>query len=133
MKKMNNILKMISQMDANANEVKLAKHEVNLSTVQTIIDYSIKANKIVSDVDKLEAEFTTAEKRILDLRKQINSHKENAKITLDVLVSELEKLVKQSKELGIDFNSIPAYKEGKQAYGQINVIPKLIEEYNKPI
>jgi hypothetical protein len=47
MKKMNNILKMISQMDANANEIKLAKHEVNLSTVQTIIDYSIKANKIL--------------------------------------------------------------------------------------
>jgi hypothetical protein len=133
MKTMNNILKMISQMDANANEIKLAKHEVNLSTVQTIIDYSIKANKIVSDVDKLEAEFTTAEKRILDLRKQINSHKENAKISSDVLGGELEKLVKQSKELGIDFNSIPAYKEGKQAYGQINVIPKLIEEYNKPI
>jgi predicted nucleic acid-binding Zn-ribbon protein len=133
MKKMNNILKMISQMDANANEIKLAKHEVNLSTVQTIIDYSIKANKIVSDVDKLEAEFTTAEKRILDLRKQINSYKENAKISSDVLDGELEKLVKQSKELGIDFNSIPAYKQGKQAYGQINVIPKLIEEYNKPI
>jgi predicted nucleic acid-binding Zn-ribbon protein len=133
MKKMNNILKMISQMDANANEVKLGKHEVNLSTVQTIIDYSIKANKIVSDVDKLEAEFTTAEKRIVDLRKQINSYKENAKISSDVLGGELEKLVKQSKELGIDFNSIPAYKEGKQAYGQINVIPKLIEEYNKPI
>ena len=130
---MNNILKMISQMDANVNEIKLAKHEVNLSTVQTIIDYSIKANKIVSDVDKLEAEFTTAEKRILDLRKQINLHKENAKISSDVLSGELEKLVKQSKELGIDFNSIPAYKQGKQAYGQINVIPKLIEEYNKPI
>jgi predicted nucleic acid-binding Zn-ribbon protein len=133
MKKMNNILKMISKMESNANEIKLEKHEVNLSTVQTIIDYSIKANKIVSDVDKLEAEFTTAEKRILDLRKQINSYKENAKISSDVLDGELEKLVKQSKELGIDFNSIPAYKQGKQAYGQINVIPKLIEEYNKPI
>jgi predicted nucleic acid-binding Zn-ribbon protein len=113
--------------------VKLGKHEVELSTIQTIIDYSIKANKIVSDVDKLEAEFTTAEKRILDLRKQINSYRENSKIATDVLGGELEKLVKQSKELGIDFNSIPAYKEGKQAYGQINVIPKLIEEYNKPI
>jgi hypothetical protein len=33
MKKMNNILKMISQMDANANEIKLAKHEVELATI----------------------------------------------------------------------------------------------------
>ena len=113
--------------------VNLAKHNEELSTVQTIIDYAIKANKIVSDIDKLESEFTTSEKRILDLRKQFNSYKENAKIAVDVLDGELEKLVKQSKELGIDFNSIPAYKEGKQAYAQINVIPKLIEEYNKPI
>ena len=56
-----------------------------------------------------------------------------SEIATDVLSGELEKLVKQSKELGVDFNSIPAYKEGKQAYGQINIIPKLIEEYNKPI
>ena len=119
--------------DLAKNEVKLATHKVDLSTVQTIIDYAIKANKIVSDVSKLESEFTTAEKRILDLRKQFNSYKENSKIATDVLSNELEKLVKQSKELGVDFNSIPAYKEGKQAYGQINTIPKLIEEYNKPI
>ena len=59
--------------------VNLAKHNVELSTVQTIIDYAIKANKIVSDIDKLESEFTTSEKRILDLRKQFNSYKENAK------------------------------------------------------
>jgi hypothetical protein len=75
--------------------IELAKHEVELSTVQTIIDYSIKANKIVSDVDKLEAEFTKAEKRILDLRKQFNSYKENSKIATDVLSGELIKLVKQ--------------------------------------
>ena len=133
MNKLNDIFKMISEMEKNAEEVKLGKHEVELSTVQTIIDYSIKANKIVSDVDKLEAEFTKAEKRILDLRKQFNSYKENSKIATDVLSGELIKLVKQSKELGIDFNSIPAYKEGKQAYSQINPISKLIEEYNKPI
>ncbi len=120
-------------MDANANEIKLAKHEVELSVVQNIIDYSIKANKIVSNVNKIESEFTAAEKKILDLRKQLNSYKENSKIAVDVLSGELDKLVKQSKELGVDFNSIPAWKEGKQAFSEINVIPKLIEEYNKPI
>ena len=80
--------------DLAKNEVKLATHKVDLSTVQTIIDYAIKANKIVSDVYKLESEFTTAEKRILDLRKQFNSYKENSKIATDVLSGELEKLVK---------------------------------------
>jgi predicted nucleic acid-binding Zn-ribbon protein len=39
MKKMNNILKMISQMDANANEIKLAKHEVQLAnTFNQVVD-----------------------------------------------------------------------------------------------
>ena len=114
-------------------QVNLSEINVELSVVQNIIDYSIKANKIVSDVDKIESEFTIAEKTILDLRKKINSYKENSKITVDVLEGELDKLVKQSKELGIDFNTIPAYKEGKKAYSQINVIPSLILEYNKPI
>ena len=115
------------------NKVELSAMDVELSVVQNIIDYSIKANKIVSDVDKIESEFTIAEKTILDLRKKINSYKENSKIAVDVLEGELDKLVKQSKELGIDFNTIPAYKEGKKAYSQINVIPSLILEYNKPI
>jgi len=33
---MNNILKMISKMESNANEVKLGKHEVNLALVDEI-------------------------------------------------------------------------------------------------
>ena len=114
-------------------KVELSSMDVELSVVQNIIDYSIKANKIVSDIDKIESEFTIAEKKILDLRKQLNSYKENSKIAVDVLQGELDKLVKQSKDLGIDFNTIPAWKEGKKAYSQINVIPALILEYNKPI
>jgi len=114
-------------------KVELSTMNVELSVIQNIIDYSIKANKIVSDIDKIESEFTIAEKKILDLRKQLNSYKENSKIAVDVLQGELDKLVKQSKDLGIDFNTIPAWKEGKKAYSQINVIPALILEYNKPI
>jgi hypothetical protein len=114
-------------------KVELSSMDVELSVIQNIIDYSIKANKIVSDIDKIESEFTIAEKKILDLRKQLNSYKENSKIAVDVLQGELDKLVKQSKDLGIDFNTIPAWKEGKKSYSQINVIPALILEYNKPI
>jgi hypothetical protein len=33
MKKLNNIFKMISQMEKNANEVNLGAHEVNLATI----------------------------------------------------------------------------------------------------
>ena len=124
---------MIEKIKSLIEKSELKNNKVELSVIQNIIDYSIKANKIVSDIDKIESEFTIAEKKILDLRKQINSYKENSKIAVDVLQGELDKLVKQSNELGIDFNTIPAYKEGKKAYSQINIIPKLIMEYNKPI
>ena len=124
---------MIEKIKSLIEKSELKNNKVELSVIQNIIDYSIKANKIVSDIDKIESEFTIAEKKILDLRKQINSYKENSKIAVDVLQGELDKLVKQSNELGIDFNTIPAYKEGKKAYSQINIIPKLILEYNKPI
>ena len=124
---------MIEKIKSLIEKSELKNNKVELSVIQNIIDYSIKANKIVSDIDKIESEFTIAEKKILDLRKQVNSYKENSKIAVDVLQGELDKLVKQSNELGIDFNTIPAYKEGKKAYSQINIIPKLILEYNKPI
>ena len=63
-----------------------------------------KINYIISSHgSELESEFTTAEKRILDLRKQFNSYKENSKIATDVLSGELEKLVKQLLLLLLNF------------------------------
>jgi hypothetical protein len=49
MKKMNNILKMIAQMDANANEVKLAQHEVKLASI----------DKFRSEYNKIQSGNTT--------------------------------------------------------------------------
>jgi len=45
MKKMNNILKMISKMESNANEVKLGKHEVELALVDDIKNASDSVKK----------------------------------------------------------------------------------------
>lgn len=129
---MENILKKIAEFD-KVNETKLAKHEVNLALIDVINAESKKANDIISKVDQLENEFNVAEKKILDIRKQFNSYKAAAKSSTDNLDNELNKLIQQSKDLGIDFNSIPAYKNGKQIYSIISTISKLIDEYNKPI
>jgi hypothetical protein len=45
MKKVNNILKMISKMESNANEVKLGKHEVELALVDEIKSASDSVKK----------------------------------------------------------------------------------------
>lgn len=46
MEKMNNILKMISKLESNANDVKLAKHEVELATIYDDIKGTMKEANI---------------------------------------------------------------------------------------
>jgi len=92
-----------------------------------------KLNSIFKKVAELEKNAQEVKKRIQDLRKQLNTYKAPAKSLTDSLSNDLEKMAVQSKELGIDFNSIPAYKNGKQSYAFIQGVEKLINEYNKPI
>jgi chromosome segregation ATPase len=132
MNKLNSIFKKVAELEKNAQEVKLGMH-VELALVDDINSNSKKANDLISKVEQLENEFSIAEKRIQDLRKQLNTYKAPAKSLTDSLSNDLEKMAVQSKELGIDFNSIPAYKNGKQSYAFIQGVEKLINEYNKPI
>lgn len=132
MSNLNTILNKLGKIE-EIHETNLAKHKIELNTIQNIINYVVKSEDIISKFEKLENEFELAEKKILDLRKQMNAYKQEAKIATDVLEGELEKLEKQSKEIGVDLNTIPAFKEGKKAYSFIHIIPKNIDEYNKPI
>jgi flagellar biosynthesis/type III secretory pathway chaperone len=94
MKKMNNILKMISQMDANANEVKLAKHEVQLSAFDNL-------EKKFKDVNLELSNFL--DKEITEINNVI-SRSSNIKTIIDQykpLQDEMEKLSKMVKELGL--------------------------------
>ena len=132
MNRLNEIFKKVAELEKNANEVKLGM-QVELSLVDDINSNSKKSNDLISKVEQLENEFSIAEKRIQDLRKQLNTYKAPAKSLTDSLSNDLEKMAVQSKELGIDFNSLPAYKNGKQSYAFIQGVEKLINEYNKPI
>jgi hypothetical protein len=132
MSNLNTILNKLGKIE-EIEQTNLEKHEIELNTIQNIIKYVVKAEDIIVKFEKLENEFESAEKKILDLRKQINAYKQDAKIATDVLDGELEKLAKQSKEIGVDLNTIPAFQEGKKAWSFISVISKSIDEYNKPI
>jgi len=63
MKKLNNIFKMISQMEKNANEVNLGTHEVELGLVE---DLKTQFNKYfsVDNMDVLELEIIDAVKKL---------------------------------------------------------------------
>jgi chromosome segregation ATPase len=119
MKKVNNILKMISQMDANANEVKLAKHEVELGLVDDLkaeINKSLpnvlnSINELYADANKLKTLFEGALKQKSDIEKRYESNKKLSADTIGKLNNQFDAIKKMSKELGIDVATIPAYKE----------------------
>jgi len=74
---MNNILKMISQMDANANEIKLAKHEVELSGI---------ADKALKSFDSF---MNTQLQNTIDLKTQVDDliKKYNKKVKITVFIN----------------------------------------------
>jgi hypothetical protein len=105
---MNNILKMISQMDANANEVKLAKHEVQLSIKDD-------ASKLVTSyyglTDNVDSKYSGILKEVRGLIDKID---EAIKVSNEMpnVITKYEQL---AKELGIDVNNIQELKDMKLA------------------
>ena len=123
---MNNILKMISKMEKNAEEVKLAKHEVKLALVDdfnkeyenaidlhtkavfSITDYNELANKIISILDESEKTFLKANSKYKEIEQMakelgiepsaiLKTKKEN----ISVLIKELYSYVRQLNEVKI--------------------------------
>jgi hypothetical protein len=94
MKKVNNILKMISKMESNANEIKLAKHEVELGLLQD-------AQKMV----------TASEKAWLAANQKLNIINAKAKEAVDALIKAqgenasalklVNTLISNTKDLGL--------------------------------
>jgi hypothetical protein len=108
MKKMNNILKMISQMESNANEIKLAKHEVQLSIKDD-------ASKLITSyyglTDNVDSKYTGILKEVRGLIDKID---EAIKVSNEMpnVITKYEQL---AKELGIDVNNIQELKDMKLA------------------
>jgi ElaB/YqjD/DUF883 family membrane-anchored ribosome-binding protein len=116
MKKMNNILKMISQMESNANEVKLAQHEVELSLLDDVKTLYENANKVYkSNQDllykygqTLESNFQKAAdeyKKALDKYNQLEKTSKELGIVLPQEISKLKDLIKYGQKDSLNSKS----------------------------
>jgi hypothetical protein len=116
MEKMNNILKMISQMDANANEIKLAKHEVELSGI---------ADKALKSFDSF---MNTQLQNTIDLKTQVDdlikkynkkvddTTKKFKEIEKGEYLTAYTKITEMARELGVAPVEIPQLKELERKY-----------------
>ncbi len=110
---------MVSQLEKNAEEVKLAKHEIELGLVDDLkaeINKSLpnvlnSINELYADANKLKTLFEGALKQKSDIEKRYESNKKLSADTIGKLNNQFDAIKKMSKELGIDVATIPAYKE----------------------
>jgi hypothetical protein len=95
MKKMNNILKMISQMDANANEIKLAQHEVELGLMDDFKSLSIKATDSGSNAGgNVSVWFNKRNELLTELKTSLKNQEDLLRLG--------DKFKASVKELGLD-------------------------------
>lgn len=95
---MNNILKMISKMESNANEVKLAQHIVELSDYVDVVGSYTQLEKNYNVILKETAIARTTLKKAVELIQQqqvlTNNFNEN-----------IVNFEKKAKDLGIDWKT----------------------------
>jgi uncharacterized coiled-coil DUF342 family protein len=118
MNKLNDIFKMISQMEKNAEEVKLGKHEVELGLVDDLKNSINKVSTFQADVKSMNANakqtnklFTSATQQKEVILKNYNENRNKQEAILKELNTLFKTINTQAKELGIDINSLPVYKE----------------------
>jgi predicted nuclease with TOPRIM domain len=107
MKTMNNILKMISKMESNANEVKLGKHEVELSG---IADKALKTfdsfrdNQLQNTVDlknQLDEQIKKYNKKVDDTTKKFREIEKGEYLTAYTKITDM------ARELGVAPAEVP--------------------------
>ena len=104
---MNNILKMISKMESNANEVKLGKHEVELSG---IADKALKTfdsfrdNQLQNTVDlknQLDEQIKKYNKKVDDTTKKFREIEKGEYLTAYTKITDM------ARELGVAPAEVP--------------------------
>jgi hypothetical protein len=95
MSKVNNILKMISQMDANVNEIKLAKHKVELELMDDFKSLSIKATDSGSNAGgNVSVWFNKRNELLTELKTSLKNQEDLLRLG--------DKFKASVKELGLD-------------------------------
>jgi predicted nuclease with TOPRIM domain len=116
MKKMNNILKMISKMESNANEVKLVTHEVELSG---IADKALKSfdsfmnNQLQNTIDlktQVDDLIKKYNKKVDDTTKKFKEIEKGEYLTAYTKITDM------ARELGLAPIEVPQLKELERKY-----------------
>ena len=131
MNKLNDIFKMISQMEKNAEEVKLGKHEVQLSLVDDLKASISKVSSLDSIVNTMSSNADKTNKLFINALAQkeiiLKNYNDNRK-TFENLNKELNLLFKtintQAKDLGVNINDLPVYKDFIKAKDDIRLLDK---------
>ena len=105
MNKLNDIFKMISQMEKNAEEVKLGKHEVELSAIN---DLKTLVNKSRSVEGEMVENYLDAKKFAQISITAAKNHLKNLE-SVYVLVNNIRT---QGDALGVDVTKIQEWKRG---------------------
>lgn len=108
--------------DKLADKTELAKHEVNLGTIEEITLAFKQINGVNDSFNKLDA---IVQKNIVPLNtayKQMVSNKDYEKRTISNLDKLQATLIKLSKDLGIDYKQIPSYKQLMECYSLANQV-----------
>ena len=129
MNKLNNIFKMISQMEKNAEEVKLGKHEIELSLVDDLKASISKVSSLDSIVNTMSSNADKTNKLFINALAQkeiiLKNYNDNRK-TFENLNKELNLLFKtintQAKDLGVNINDLPVYKDFIKAKDDIKLL-----------
>ena len=129
MNKMNNIFKKIAELEKNANEVKLGKHEVELNLVDDLKTSISKVSSLDSIVNTMSSNADKTNKLFINALAQkeiiLKNYNDNRK-SFENLNKELNLLFKtintQAKDLGININDLPVYKDFLKAKDDIKLL-----------
>jgi CII-binding regulator of phage lambda lysogenization HflD len=138
MKKVNNILKMIAQMDANANEVKLGKHEVELGLVEDLIKLVSSNKNAISEASRYIDNVKITWQKLYSIKDEIDNMNSyiksipSAKNELGFNNQEINKILSkielQSKELGVDAKNVKGYLDAQKEIEKNNEYIKQLEQ-----
>ena len=129
MNKMNNIFKKIAELEKNADEVKLGKHEVELNLVDDLKTSISKVSSLDSIVNTMSSNADKTNKLFINALAQkeiiLKNYNDNRK-SFENLNKELNLLFKtintQAKDLGININDLPVYKDFLKAKDDIKLL-----------
>jgi hypothetical protein len=122
MNKLNNIFKMVSQLEKNAEEVKLAKHEVELASLQMITAMHDNGIDIYKQGQNWAKEMEAFTKKSRELNRM-------AVALSNGLEKEINDFEKQAKELGINTNNLPELNKAISILGPLDNVIKMTERF----